>query len=154
MEESTGSSTRAWKWLCQGGRAHCTLWWPCSWWRGSLITQLDEWQITSASRAHLNVKNYERRTKDKPCLDGTARNTTVVAERHSKAEWKRKLKRETHLSQRFSPAMPEPHCRAIIVKMVYLRKTSIGKVCWTLTLLVKSTNTSCLSCWAWLACRR
>ena len=37
---------------------------PCCWGRESSISQPDEWQITSASWAHLTAENYERRVKD------------------------------------------------------------------------------------------
>ena len=46
----------------QGGRAQCIR--PCCWGRGSATSQPDEWQVTSASWAHLTVKNHERRVKD------------------------------------------------------------------------------------------
>ena len=56
-----------------------------------------------------------------PASIGTARNTTVIAERHSKAEEKRKLKCGTHNAADSRLRCPEPHFRAIIVQMVYSR---------------------------------
>ena len=92
---------------------------------GSANSQPDEWQVTSASWAHLTVKKHERRVKDKPCLDwkseghNSDRWTTFQSRRKTKAQM-----RNTHNAADSRLRCPEPRSRAIIVQMFYFTTTA------------------------------
>ena len=71
-------------------------------WLGTRKCDQSAWrtgQVTNASWAHLTVKTMREEWRTSPASIGKARNTTVIAERHFKAEEKRKLKWETHTTQ-------------------------------------------------------
>ena len=63
-----------------------------------------------------------------PASIGKARNTTMLAEQHSKAKEKPKAQmRNTHNAADSCLRCPEPRSRAIIVQMVYLKRKKVTK---------------------------